>query len=207
MAGLGDYIGGGWNLVKSKPAEMIGGGIAAGITTVLSLGFLGSIVATGYYGMIAKARRGEAISFGDIYSRFDADAFMIGLPGLACGLAANICNLGLKSPGLGSIFSLLNLAVGAAFLWAMAIQGAKKTPWMDALKGSLDFWMKDIVGNLIVVVVAGVILNIVGMIACGVGLFVTIPITYSAFMICYLDKSGILPYSAAPSAVAPAPAK
>jgi hypothetical protein len=199
MAGVGDYIKGGVDDLKKAPAPMIVGLLLTGIVGAISLGALSSILTTGYNKLIYRVKRGEQASIGDVFSRFDKDAFMIGVPVFALsfiGLAIQF----LVSPGLGSIISLVANLVALVLLWAAPHQAIKGGAFMDSIMASVDLWKKNPVGNLITVVVAGIV-GVLGVVACGIGALVTMPIAVAAIQAAFLDQTGMLPAPAAPAQV------
>jgi hypothetical protein len=203
MAGLGDYIKGGVEDLKKHPAPLIVGLILAGIAgsiPVINLATTG-ICQVGMQTMVYKIKKGETPAIGDVFSRTDMDAIMIGVPSAGIGLLSLVNTFAIGSGALAMLLSLLSLVVGIALVWAPLIQATKKGPFMESFTGSLSFWGKDPVTNLITLIVCGIV-GALGVIACGIGVLATAPIAMCAIMGYYLDKSGQAPAAAAAPAAA-----
>ncbi len=205
MAGVGDYVKAGVEDLKKNPAGMIVGLIVMGVVGGIPLvNFAAGMFTVGYMTMLYKTKKGEPAGLGDMFTRMDMDALMIGVPAAVLGLLTNLDAYVLGTGIIALLCGLLNLALSLALLWAPTIQAVKKGPWMDSFKGSLSFWGANIVPGILAIVVA-IALAIVGVILCGIGILVTMPIAQTVFLATYLDKTGQLP-AAPPAGAAPAKA-
>ena len=208
MAGLGDYIKSGIDDVKRNPLPFIVGYLLAGIVSGLTLGILAGPMFVGYFAMFHKSKRGEPVEIGDLFKRIDKDAILTGIIFIAAivaisivfGILAAVAKVG----AIALVGNLVTLAIQLLLAWAFMAQALKARPFMEAYMASIDVWKKDAVGALIALIVCG-IFGYLGIIACGIGVLVTMPMGMGGMMAYYLDKQGLLPAPVAAPAAAPAP--
>ena len=200
MAGLGDYVKAGveqWK--KALVPFIIGFVIVIVLNAVPSLIFwilapIGSLVASVYFvGLILmaiKVRKGEAAEIGDSFSVTEmlVPATITLAPVPVLNLLALIFGR-FVSVGLMSLVNLVAVIVTIVLAWAPFVLATKKCTFMEAWMGSLDFWKKAPVENLITLIVGGILC-----IPALLGLCVLT--TY------YMDKAGIMAFT--PPASAPA---
>ncbi len=84
----------------------------------------------------------------------------------------------------------LCLALSAVFPFALIASARDKTPWMDAWKLAFAK-VKPNIGGAGVYMLVTSILGSLGLIACGVGIFVTLPMSYIAQLDGYDEMGGI----------------
>lgn len=183
---IGDLVSRAWRVLMDNAAVLIGGFVVIGLIlggSSMALKSLGSIVniviggplLLGYYGVVLKAARREPVDFGQVFSGFQRF-----VPALIANIILSVmmivgCIL-LVIPGLfiGMLFTPLTfvgMSDRSLDFWP-AIDQAKNTIMANA--GS---WI------MLFLVVFG--LNLAGMLACGVGIFLTMPLSAGIIALAY----------------------
>ena len=183
---IGDLVSRAWRVLMDNAAVLIGGFVVIGLIlggSSMALKSLGSIVNIviggplflGYYGVVLKAARREPVDFGQVFSGFQRF-----VPALIANIILSVltivgCIL-LVIPGLfiGMLFTPLTfvgMSDRSLDFWP-AIDQAKNTIMANA--GS---WI------MLFLVVFG--LNLAGMLACGVGIFLTMPLSAGIIALAY----------------------
>ncbi|NUN48895.1 MAG: hypothetical protein HUU15_08725 [Candidatus Brocadiae bacterium] len=135
---------------------------------------LGPMIA-GWYYMCFKAKRGEKVEIGDLFKGFErfVDYLVLGL---------------------------FTVIVPFGFLitwWAFPYCVDKKADFMTSLKFGLNFFLKHLVPTIIAFVIF-VVLYIVGLITCGLGLLVVIPLFHMYLTLYYLAHEAEIDPNAKP---------
>lgn len=188
---LGDWLSGGWQVYKENWAVMSVAALLAGLLSIASLGILAGPLLMGLFGMAFKTMRGKRPEIGDLFrwqGRF-LQAFLIALIFAVIHLALG---------GLGNnsaFFSLLNLAatpllsVMLGLTIPLILEGsmdvANAINRVAKLVFSRDAFMWWVVGLVFSAITSG------GVLACGVGVFVTLPWMISSSAVAYRDVFGI----------------
>jgi uncharacterized membrane protein len=191
---IGSAISRGWELVRDNMGVMVGAtvlgwviAIGAGIVPILGWA-VGIVLIASIDYMILRRIRGEAIQVGDVFAGFSIAFMQLALCGLIKSVLTSIGMLLCVLPGI-------YLAVGYVFALPLIID--KK----------LDFWPAMEVSRRVVhhhwwsvfalAIVAGIV-AVAGILACCVGILITIPIANSAFMFTYEDLFGEVKAAAGP---------
>jgi uncharacterized membrane protein len=169
---IGENMKASWGLVKKHPMPLILGSFIGSILSSATCGLLGGPVWGGMAYMFLKARRGETPELGDLFKPMNKFLDL-----LVCAIVAWI---GAVVCGIGALVTV------PLFMHSIMLVVDKDMKMGDALKASMKAAKKDFGGHILFVLALGV-LNIVGAIACGVGLLITIPISYGAMTLAYLD--------------------
>lgn len=165
--GLGDA----WALLKPNVVTFAIAFLLAAIIGSVSFGICMGPMMGGLIGMVLKAKRGEKVEIGDVFKGFErfVDYLVVSLVGIV--------------PIIG----------GFIVMWAMPYCVDKKADFMTSIKFGLNFLLKNIVPTIIALVI-GFVLYIVGAIACGIGLLVTIPLFMHYTTLFYLaNEAGVDP--------------
>jgi uncharacterized membrane protein len=94
----------------------------------------------------------------------------------------------------GSLFCIIpGLVLAAVYQFTYLFIVDKKMAFWPAMEASLNLVKRDYLGYTIFLLVAGVLLNLLGTLACIVGLLVTFPIWYVATAIAYRELVGFDP--------------
>lgn len=197
---IGAYIGHGWNTFKANPGPFIVVTVAVMLAnTALSiLGsflpfMLGSLVSFGVSGLTLgalaqmglKGSRGQAVELGDIAVVLERPVDFV-----VVGLATSIGVLG----------CFVGVVVTQALFMFAAFLVLGGVGYQDALSASLNASKARFMDVLLLVIVMFV-LNMLGVLTCGLGLLVTIPVGFIALAKAF-DDLAITPPGAM---VTPAP--
>ena len=175
---LSDYVQESFQIFKASPLTSIVCGLLAGVP------FLGSIVVVNYLTCVKKARvEGGSIKLEDL---LNFDHFVDKFVGhLLVWIGFCFCFI----PGLLIFFALPILA------------DKPETPFMDAIKGSFAFSKGNIVPLLILAITMSFV-GSVGILACGFGMLVTIPMSWTILFLAYDDHRDAVTAAAVESGVA-----
>jgi zinc-ribbon domain len=188
---LGDWLSGGWQVYKENWALMSVATLLGFLLSAVTVGILAGPLLMGMFRMAFKTMRGERPEIGDLF-RWDGrfiQAFLTGLIFAAVHFALG--GLGNNSP----FFSLLSVAatpllsVMLGFTMSLIIERgldvAQAINQVAKLVFSRDAFMWWVVGLVLAAITGG------GLIACGIGVLVTVPWMISASAVAYKDVYGI----------------
>jgi hypothetical protein len=180
----------GWNLVLQYPGPLIGGAVLIflvflGLSIVPALGWLASVVLNGpliggLYQTYIRRIRGETVSASDVFNGLSQN--FVGL-----FLASFITTLIIMLGAVLCILPGLYFAIGYTFVLPLVIDKR------------LDFWPAMEVSRQVVqaqwftilgLVIVGVLIMIVGALACLVGLVVAVPVFLASVAYAYEDLFG-----------------
>ena len=187
---IGRCIGRGWELVKKDFWLLVGASciaflIMGGVGIIPILGAIAGLVIDGailggLYLLILKRIRGQAATVGDVFAGFSLAFVQLMLAQIVVSLLSALGIVLCILPGIYLIIS---------WVFTLPLVIDKK----------LDFWPAMELSRKVVThrwwslfglaLVAGLI-SIVGLVACIVGIFVTIPICFAALMYAYEDIFG-----------------
>ncbi len=188
---LGDWLSGGWQVYKENWAVMSLGSLLGGLLSVVTVGILAGPVLMGLFRMAFKTMRGERPVIGDLFNWQGGfiQAFLT-------ALIFAVIHIGLG--GLGnnnSFFSLLSLAatpllsVMLGFTMSLIVERgldvANAINQVARLVFSRDAFMWWVVGLVFAAITSG------GVVACGIGVLVTLPWIISSSAVAYRDVFGI----------------
>lgn len=209
----------GWELVKGQYWLFVGMTLVAFmIGSAVPMGILMGPMMCGLYLAFFKRRRGEPIEFGTLFKGFDyfgnsvIAALLHALPLVAVivpsyilfylGMFVSIAALENDSSGAGvfGVFLLFGvfflvvmivimvLTIGFTFSYPLIVD--RKMAGFDSVKLSFkaamaNFW------RLLGMVILCSLLNILGVMLCYVGVFLTFPISYAAVAACYEQVFGL----------------
>lgn len=201
----GDCIRRGWDLALENLGPIIGYtciviAIHVALAFIPILGWIAGVVispalSAGYFIYIRKRIRGEAAEFEHFFGGFDylGQLFILGLiSGFFVFIGTLLCII----PGL-------YLAV--AYMFSSFLVVAKGLDFWPAMETSRRA-VTDNLGAMIVLLLALLGLNILGAIACLVGLIITVPVSYCAGVVAFqliFEETDVA--TAAPAASAPGP--
>lgn len=213
---IGSCISRGWQLVKANFWLSVGATFlimicmqAAGIVPIL--GAIASLILQGplmgglYYFFI-RMMRGETVGVGDAFSGFSIGfwrlcgtmllmVIMIYLPLIPGGIFLFVSLQGSGDPSAISLI-LLGIGVlgamylGVGFSFAMPLSADMRLGVWDALRVSFKVVSRHWFAVFGLLFVCG-LLAALGLIACIIGIFVTLPIFYAATMYAYEDIFGV----------------
>ncbi len=173
----GDYIKGGWDLVKPNLVTAIVAMIC------MCIPIFGIQVSVNFLRGLKEAKAsGKAIEIGSLFAMDNIVNNIIAM--ILCGLFAMCCGLPFCLVYFGPALVADHPGVG----------------FMDIVKGALAFGKQNIVPSLILMIVLGIVGGI-GQIALGVGILITYPIAMGAMWCAYEDHKAAIHAAAAESGV------
>jgi len=170
---IGDLISRSWSLFTASMVPLLGAfviaalvvGAAGGLTYVGGY-ILSGPFALGLFKMALDTSRGKKIEFGDLFYGFQHF-----LPAFLMGLVINIFTT------IGMILCILpGLFVAIIYLPAFCFLYDDRRDFWPAMEDSRQFVMANL-GQWAVLFIVVFALNIVGALACGVGIFITGPLS------------------------------
>lgn len=181
-AQTGKWIGEAWALVQT---DIVMFGVAALLVMVVGGAVpvvLQGAMAVGFNLLIIKKLAFGKLDLGDLFKGFN-----FFLPSLVAHILISIF------VAIGLIFCIVpGLVLGAMYMFSFVFILDKKMDFWPAMQASAEIVKKDYVGFTLFFLVLG-LLQLLGVLACFVGLFVTIPIAYVAIAVAYRDLVGFDP--------------
>jgi uncharacterized membrane protein len=202
---IGDCIRRGWDLALQNLGPFIGYtclviAIHVALAFIPILGWVAGIVinpalSAGYFIYIRKKIRGEQAEFQDFFGGFDylGQLFILGLvSGFLIFIGTLLCII----PGL-------YLMVGYMFSSFLVV--ARRLDFWPAMETSRRA-VTDNLGSMIIFLLALIGINILGAVACLVGLIITVPLSYCATVVAFhmiFEETDVAATSAAASTPGP----
>jgi uncharacterized membrane protein len=187
---VGKWISEGWNLVFSELGFYLLLAIIYVVVIAIasSTAIGGFIVAgpleAGIFYILFQKMRGVPASIGDIGKGFEF---------LVASILANIL-IGVFV-AIGFVFCIIpGIILSAVYLFTFAFIIEKEMDFWAAMEASRNVIKKHLFEMSIFVVLMGIIL-LIGVLACGVGVFIAIPVCFAAIAFAYKDLVGINPAS------------
>ena len=190
------WLRGGWSLFLPNAGPFVGFGVVAIVVSVLAtiafeqipvVGWLLPTVVTaplfaGFLAASFKLVRGEILEFGDFLRGFD---FLVPL-----ALGAIVSNALVTMGMILLIAPRIYIAVGYTFMNALILE--EKLDFWQAMEGSRRVvhrrWLSFFGFGLLLMMI-----NLAGALALGVGLLISMPVTYAAMAVAYADVFGLRP--------------
>ena len=186
QANVGSWIGRAWQIVMADlTGFMLLGLIYLAIVAVASSTVIGAFLVTGplsvgFFLIIFNKMRGKPINIGDIAKGFD-----FFLPAVLSGLLISTFT------SIGFVFCIVpGFIVAALYLLTPAFILEKKLDFWQAMEASRRTASGHIFELVVFVLLLGVI-NLLGVLACVVGLLVTVPLSFVAVALAYDDLVGM----------------
>ncbi|APB33030.1 hypothetical protein GlitD10_0716 [Gloeomargarita lithophora Alchichica-D10] len=183
---IGEYISRGWELLQPKIGIFIGYvAVLFGVNLVLAfipiVGSIGSFVVSpplnaGLFIVAYKHLLGEPVEFGDFFKGFDKFSVFF-LAALVSGLLTMLGIIVCIVPGI-------YLGVAYSFVQLLIID--QNLEFWPAMELSRQLITKNFFPMFGFILLLGLI-NFGGVLVCGLGLLVTLPLTYCAMAIAYMD--------------------
>lgn len=199
--GLGAWIGQAWEMVTGDAVAFIFGFLLAIVVTIVTIGICGPPLQAGLFVMALKRFRNEPISAGTVFEGFQyflpawGVALVQGLLGaIAGGLLGGLIGAVLGAAGAerqmiegagqfaGSIVGLL---IAAAMFYAFALVVDRNMGTMEAINASWAVTSPQLLSYVGIVFVLQ-LLAAAGVIACGVGILLTVPLLPCATVAAYM---------------------
>ena len=189
------YLGQGWERFKQDPLPAVGFTVVAGVIACVLAAIdkdrtvgIGSLISflisgplyAGYYLVGLQQRRGQTVAFADFFRGFNrfGEFFLVNLLiGVLVLLGSILCVL----PGI---------YLGVSYLLAIPLVADRGTsPWeaMEASRQRITRQWFQALGLILLLV----LVNLLGVIPCGLGLLVTVPWSYATILAAYEDQFGL----------------
>jgi hypothetical protein len=186
---IGRAVSRGWELVRDNLALLVGATalgwlVAVGLAVVPVLGWIVGFVMLGGLDYVFLRRiRGEAVELGDVFVGFNEAFLHLAMAGLVKSVLTSFGFMLCILPGI-------YLAVG--YLFALPLVIDKKMEFWPAMEVSRRVVHQHWWSIFALVIVVSLIV-VAGVLACGVGALVAIPIASAALMYVYEDLFGAEP--------------
>lgn len=178
----------GWHLYKANMGLLILAGLIGMLVSAVTCGVLGGPLTAGLFLMIRRLMQNDPVKpqAGDVFKGLDV-FLQTFLCFLIVGLVSFVVSLVLGViPVLGQLASMVvSMALSAFGMWALLFVTYQKMTAVDALK---KVWAGVSSGAFVMPLVFGVIASFlggVGILACGVGVFFTMPFAYCSLACAY----------------------
>ena len=206
---FGECFGKAWEIYKQNLMLLVGASAVVYLISSFSLGIVAGPLSAGLLGLTLKLIDGRSDGeFGDIFGRFDVflPTFLLGL---AWGAAFYVVYLVLSFiPLIGQLAGILLSFGYTIFLMFAIMQVAEKgMGFGDASKSAFemlkaDFW--PLIGySAVASIISGV-----GIFACGIGVFFTLPIAIVMLVVAYrscCEEDGVIDVTAETAEIVDAP--
>ena len=183
---IGRAVSRGWALVRDNMGVLVGATVlgwlvSLGLAFVPVLGWVvGFVLLGGLDYMFLRRIRGEAIQVGDVFAGFNRAFLHLSLAGLVKWL---LTCLGLALCILPGIY------LGVCYVFALPLVIDKEMEFWPAMELSRTVVQAHWWSMLALVIVLAII-ACAGVLACGVGALITIPVASASFMYVYEDLFG-----------------
>ncbi len=175
MLGAG-YIKRAWTILWEEAGPFILGGLILIVINSISSSILTGPVIAGFMYMTLRKLRGERVTLGDAFKGFEnfVNTFVAGL-------------VYLLMVAVGMLFLIIpGIVVGAMFIYMFPFIVDKNMDFSQAFKASLDLTSRRLLDHCLFFIVL-ILIQVVGVLAFGIGIFVTIPLMYIAFGVAYYN--------------------
>ncbi len=187
---IGDCVGRSWDMLQKNFWLLVGATflvmlIAGAMGAVRILGpivsmLLGGVLNGGLYYLYLKVKRGEPATVGDAFAGFSLAFVPLMLAGLISGLLTAVGLVCCLVPGI---------YLGVAWIFTLLLVVDRKLDFWPAMELSRKvvtrhWWV--IFGLLLV----NILIILGGVLACGIGIFVAVPITIGSLIFAYEDIFG-----------------
>lgn len=175
---IGKHFTAGIQIWKNNLATLAIAGFVGALISCFSLGLLGGNMMAGMWFIALKAERGERPEIGDLFRGFDnfVNPFLYGLAFIALSL-------------VGSMVAIGGIVVTGLFIWGFPLIVERKMEFSAAFQGSLDLAKKDY-ASAILIPFLGALASFVGVLGCGIGLIVTLPLAMTINASLYRELTG-----------------
>ena len=172
---IGACIKDSWEALKRYPVPILVGSLVILIINGVAQSLLTSHATGGIAIMALKAFKGEEPEIGDVFKPFERFVdyllvFLVTLSGIF------LCLVGV-------------LLTSFIFMFAPMILAAEGSDWRTALTKSKELVMGNL-GDAILLLLVIIAINMVGVLLCGIGILVTVPLTYLILTRAYQQVTG-----------------
>ena len=182
---IGDWVSRGFELYKSNIGTMIAAGAIAMVLSAVTMGILGGPMMAGLIMIVLATLRKQEPKpgAGDVFKGFEvfANAFLFVLVFFLVGLVLNVI------PLLGQLlYVVYSLGVGTLVMFGLFLIADRRMAFWPAAMASIEkvkpnFW------PFLGLYVVSCIIGSLGMILCGIGVLITIPIHFCIMSVAYSE--------------------
>ena len=177
---IGNEIGRGWELFKANMGLLIVAGLICVLVGAVTCGLLVGPLMAGMYMVLRRLIKGDPVQpqAGDVFKGFDVfvQALLVIVLAFVIGMLLGMI------PVIGQIAGFI---VGAVSTWAIMFVAYEKCTAIDAFKKIFTLTQS---GEFIMPLVFVVVVNLIsglGVLACGIGVFFTAPLSFCMNACCY----------------------
>ncbi len=182
---IGAELGRGWNLFKANMGVLLVAGLIATLVSLISVGILAGPMTAGMFLVVWRLLQNDPVKpeAGDVFKGLDffLQSLILMVIGMVVAVVLSMI------PVLGQIASLL---IGSVLWWGILLVVMQKLSAVDALK-KIGELLKA--GEFTLPLLFGVLVNLIaslGVFACCVGVFFTVPLSYCMMACCYQTLFG-----------------
>ena len=201
-ASVGTCFNKGLDIYKKNFAAIFVGSLLAGLVALATCGICAAPMGCGLMAMILAAMRGgQKPQIGDVFKKFDKF-----LPGFLAILALGLVNFIVSSilalvPIVGWLAGFVwAFAIAAIMQWALLLVVDQNATAGEAITVPLKQVGNDKFWSVIIVVFVANLIAAAGAIACGIGMFFTIPLASCIIVAAYEEAIGSQPAAQEPTA-------
>ena len=183
-AQTGKWLSEGWNLLSGEVLIIAFAGILGAVVANITFGILSGAMAIGGFILLTRKLQRNSVDIGDLFK---------GLKFWLDGLLATIVIAAFVA--IGSLLCIIpGLVAAVAFMFTFHFIYDKRMSFWDAMMASHEVVKKDYFGYTLFLI-SLFLINFLGVCACIVGVFVTIPWGHAAVTVAYRDAVGLDPTS------------
>ena len=176
----GKWIGEGWRLVQADLANSVL--VTLVFVLVSCVPLIGGALIAGFHYYFQKKLMGRRAEFADLFKGFN---FFV--PTLVASILIGLFSF------LGSLLCLIpGLVIAAMYKFTYLFIVDKRMDFWQAMQASHAVAKNDYFGFTMFLLLT-VLVNLLGVLCCAVGLFVSIPVTFAAITIAYQELVGFDP--------------
>lgn len=199
----------GWNLFKPNMGLLIVAGFIASLVSVATCLILAGPLSAGIFLVVRRLLQNDPVKpqAGDVFKGLDlfVQALLVFLISMAGSMLISMVLrvIPFFGPLAGMAFSL---AVSSAMMWAMIFVAYERRTATDALKRVFDALKTGAFTTPFLFGIIASLISNLGLIACGVGVFFTMPLGYCMMACCYQTLYGDGEQVIEPEVIPPPPA-
>lgn len=185
---IGVELGKGWELFKPNMGLVIVASLIGMLVSVVTCGILAGPMSAGMFLIVMRLIQKDPTTpqAGDVFKGFDffVQALLVMVIGFVASMAVGFVLAFI--PFLGRLVSMVvSLAISSLIMWSLMFVVYQKLSAIDAIKKVVTDLMS---GSFTMPFIFGVVASLIsslGALACGVGIFFTVPLSYCCFASLY----------------------
>ena len=182
---IGGFVSEGLEIYKNNAVTLIIAVLLAACLASLTLGILAGPMGAGLVLMVLRMKDGENVEIGDLFQGFSyfAPSFLFTL---IWGLINIVISFALAMvPFIGTAVSIfVSLAIGTVIIFGLPLIVDRKMDFWTASLESIDK-VKPVFWPMLGLLIISSLIGDLGIIACGIGIFATLPISICINTVAY----------------------